>query len=203
MLKLPVHSHHRASLVHHLSRDLPSTTAAKILHTTASYVRQCKRKSYDDSDLVQEKYPHGVKRQKLHEGRVVEVIDFLQGACPTKSGSRHVTYNQYISDDGLYQGYCSSTQHPVCLNTFHKLKGFLRVRKKKKYLGMFDCRDCYHRTQLPSLIQQAQQSQQPYSTIVKLQLELDRCNKHYELSFHNAVSIPFSGLSSNRVNFFY
>ena len=182
MLKLPVHSHHRASLVHHLSCDLPSTTAAKILHTTASYVRQCKRKSYDDSDLVQEKYPHGMKRQKLHEGRVVEVIDFLQGACPTKSGSRHVTYYQYTTDDALYQAYRTTTQQPVSLNTFHKLKGFLRVRKKKKYLGMFDCRHCYRRTQLPSLFQQAQQSNQPYSSIVKLQLELDRCNSHNELN---------------------
>ena len=182
MRRLPVHSHHRAPLIHHLSRDLPSTTAARLLHTTPSYVRQCKRKSYDDADLLQEKYSHDVKRRKLHEGRVAEVMDFLTTACPTKSGSRHVTYHQYISDDGLYEGYRQTTQQPVSLNTFHKLKGFLRVRKKKKYLGMFDCRMCYRRTQLPSLIQQAQQSHQPYSAIVKLQLELERCNAHHELN---------------------
>lgn len=182
MQHLPVHSHHRAPLVHFLSQGLPSTVAPHILATTPSYVRQCKRKSFDDSDLVQEKYPHGVKRQRLHEGRVVEVIDFLQGACPTKSGSRHVTYYQYTTDDALYQAYRTSSQQPVSLNTFHKLKGFLRVRKKKKYLGMFDCRKCYRRSQLPSLIHQAQQTHQPYSSVLKLQLELGHCNAHHELN---------------------
>ena len=123
-----------------------------------------------------------MKRRKLHEGRVTEVFDFLTTACPTKSGSRHVTYYQYTTDDALYQAYRTSSQQPVSLNTFHKLKGFLRVRKKKKYLGMFDCRKCYRREQLPSLSQQAQQSHQPYSAIVKLQLELERCNAHHELN---------------------
>ena len=59
MRHLPVHSHHRAPLIHHLSRDLPSTTAAELLHTTASYVRQCKRKSYDDVDLLQDRSVEG------------------------------------------------------------------------------------------------------------------------------------------------
>jgi hypothetical protein len=56
MAQLPMHSHHRAPLVHHLSKGLSSATAARVLHTTASYVRQCKRKSYDDADLFTEKY---------------------------------------------------------------------------------------------------------------------------------------------------
>ncbi|MDR3548546.1 MAG: hypothetical protein P4M11_09850, partial [Candidatus Pacebacteria bacterium] len=128
------------------------------------------------------RYAHGVKRQKLHGGRVAEVMDFLTTACPTKSGSRHVTYYQYIGDEGLYQGYRTTTQQPVSFNTFAKLKGFLRVRKKRKYLGMFDCRMCYRRTQLPSLLHQAHQSHQPYSTLLRLQLELDRCNAHHELN---------------------
>jgi len=150
------------------------------------------------------RYARDVKRQKLHEGRVTEVIDFLTASCPVKSGSRHVTYHQYVGDTALYEAYCLSTQHPICFNTFMKLKSFLRIRKKKNYLGMFDCRNCYRRTQLPSLIQQAQQTQQSYSSIVKLQLELDRCNKHYELSFPNAVSsIPLRGLYSNLDNFLY
>ena len=146
-------------------------------------------------------YARGVKRRKLHEGRVTEVFDFLTSACPTKSGSRHVTYHQYIGDDGLYEGYRQTTQQPISFNTFHKLKGFLRVRKKKKYLGMFDCRKCYRREQLPSLIQQAHQSHQPYSSILHLQLELGRCNYHQELSFPSAVSTRSRGLSSSRVNF--
>jgi hypothetical protein len=129
------------------------------------------------------RYAHNVKRQKLSDGRIAEVIDFLTAACPTKSGSRHVTYHQYLTDDALYQGYLSYTQQPVCFNTFLRLKNFLRVRKKKKYFGMFDCRDCYRRTQLPSLIQQARQSNQPYENIAKLELELVRCNQHHELSF--------------------
>ena len=128
------------------------------------------------------RYSHGVKRAKLHEGRVAEVIDFLQHACPTKSGSRHVTYYQYIGDDDLYQAYRTTTRQPVCFNTFYKLKGFLRVRKKKKYLGMFDCRSCYRLTQLPTLIAQAQHSHQPHSSIVKLQQELQRCTTHQELN---------------------
>src|SRR4051812_27293547 len=42
MSLLPIHSHHRAPLVHHLSKGLDSTTASNILNTTSSYVRQCK-----------------------------------------------------------------------------------------------------------------------------------------------------------------
>lgn len=55
MAQLPVHSHHRAPLVQVLSRDLSSTVAAAALHTSASYVRQCKRKDYSDADLYHEK----------------------------------------------------------------------------------------------------------------------------------------------------
>jgi len=55
MSSLPLYSHHRAPLVNVLSKDLPSTTVAKILHTTPTYVRQCKRKNYDDADLLQNK----------------------------------------------------------------------------------------------------------------------------------------------------
>ena len=123
-----------------------------------------------------------MKRAKLHEGRIAEVVDYLQHACPTKSGSRHVTYYQYTTDDALYHAYHATTQQPVCFNTFSKLKGFLRVRKKRKYLGMFDCRACYRRTQLPALIQHAQQSHQPFSSILKLQLELQRAEAHHQLN---------------------
>lgn len=55
MAQLPVHSHHRAPLVQALSQDLTSTAAAKALHTSASYVRQCKRKDYTDADLFHDK----------------------------------------------------------------------------------------------------------------------------------------------------
>jgi hypothetical protein len=52
---LPVHSHHRAALLHALAKDLPSTTAAKLFGTSDSYVRQVKRKDYSDSDLMQDR----------------------------------------------------------------------------------------------------------------------------------------------------
>lgn len=56
MRALPPHSHHRAPLLHHLSKDLPSKTAAKLFGTSASYVRQVKRKDYTDADLMQDRY---------------------------------------------------------------------------------------------------------------------------------------------------
>lgn len=134
------------------------------------------------------RYAHHVKRAKLHECRIAEVISYLTSACPVKSGSRHLTYHQYVPDDALYQGYKASSQQPVCFNTFIKLKSFLRVRHQRHYLGMFDCRLCYRLTQLPALIQQAHAAQTGYAERVKLELELDHCNKHHDLSFHNAVS---------------
>ena len=47
--------HHRAPLLHHLSKGLPSTTAAKLFGTSASYVRQVKRKDHSDADLMQDR----------------------------------------------------------------------------------------------------------------------------------------------------
>ena len=55
MAELPVHSHHRAPLVHALSKGMSSPAAAAALHTSASYVRQCKRKDYSDADLYHDK----------------------------------------------------------------------------------------------------------------------------------------------------
>ena len=48
MAALPTHSHHRAPLVHHLSQGMSSAVAAPLLHTSASYIRECKRKDYSD-----------------------------------------------------------------------------------------------------------------------------------------------------------
>jgi hypothetical protein len=140
-----------------------------------------------------------VKRAKLHEGRVAELMLYLTSACPTKSGSKHVTYHQYIDDEALYHGYRNITQQPVCFNTFMKLKEFLRVRHMGKYLGMFDCYACYRRTQLPSLIEK----ETTHVERVKLQLELDACNKHHELDFHSAISTSPHGVCFDRVSFLH
>ena len=66
MSDLPVHSHHRATLVHYLSKDLDSETAARVLHTSSSYVRQCRRKSYDDADLFLDKFEAHFDTREMH-----------------------------------------------------------------------------------------------------------------------------------------
>lgn len=108
MATLPVHSHHRAPLVHHLSQGMTSAAAAPLLHTSASYIRECKRKDFSDSDLLQDKYARDVKRQKLPEATVAQVFNFLAAACPTPSGSRSLTFKQYVNDDPLYQAYTAT-----------------------------------------------------------------------------------------------
>src|SRR4051812_16781510 len=133
MTDLPTHSHHRAPLVHFLSAGLPSTIAAKILHTTPSYVRQCKRKLVDASDLLTEKYSHDVRRQKLHPAVLTEVIEYLRAACPTKSGSKQPTFRQYIADAALYDSYRTGVTQPVSFNTFLAIKKWLRARRVGQY----------------------------------------------------------------------
>ena len=49
MASLPIHSHHRAPLLSALSRDIPSSAAAPLLHASPSYIRDCKRKDVSGS----------------------------------------------------------------------------------------------------------------------------------------------------------
>lgn len=111
MAALPVHSHHRAPLLHQLSQGISSAAAAPLLHASASYIRECKRKDYSGSDLLQDKYARDVKRQKLPEATLASVFSFLTAACPTPSGSRSLTFKQYVKDDILYTAY-KDTQPP-------------------------------------------------------------------------------------------
>ena len=122
MAALPTHSHHRATLVHFLSKGLDSTTAASLLHCSASYVRQVKRKDWSDSDLLQDKYARDVKRQKTDPAVLTELCDFLAASCPTKSGERSITYRQYVSDDALYQAYSTTALSPLSFHTFSDIK---------------------------------------------------------------------------------
>jgi hypothetical protein len=134
MAALPTHSHHRAPLVHFLSKGLDSTTAASLLHCSASYVRQAKRKDWSDSDLLQDKYARDVKRQKTDPAVLTELCDFLAASCPTKSGERSITYRQYVSDDALYQAYSTTALSPLSLHTFSDIKQWMRVKHAGKYL---------------------------------------------------------------------
>ena len=142
---LPAHSHHRAPLLHHLAQGITSTTAAATFHSSASYVRECKRKNCDDSDLLVEKYSRDVSRQKLPVEVLLRVINYIKENCPTKSGAPRVEYRQYVNDAELFSGYLSSPKGGigvVSLNTFLKYKRELGVKRVRSYWGQFDCAKC-------------------------------------------------------------
>ena len=134
------------------------------------------------SSIIVYRYARDVKRAKLHEGRLVELLEYIRTACPVKSGSRHETHRQYCTDDALYEGYRQSTTAPVSFDTFYKYKGMLRVRRSRKYFGMFDCHICYRLEQIPSETTRAD-----YATRVKLLIELAEAKKHRELVFISAM----------------
>jgi hypothetical protein len=185
MAALPVHSHHRAPLIHYLSEGLDSTTAATLLHTSASYVRQCRRKDYSNSDLLQDLYARDVSRQKTDPSVLTQLCDFIAASCPTKSGDRCVTYHQYVSDDALYQAYCTTFFPAVSFHTFYNIKQWMRVKHAGKYLGQFDCSKCLRLKQLPTLIAAATDGEHR----TQLQLEEQRCRCHEELKNCNAITI--------------
>ena len=142
MAALPVHSYHRAPLISALSQHIPSTTAATLLRAAASTIRNAKRKDHSSSDLMQQSYSHGVKRQKIAAQRISDLCDFIAAACPTKSGERSVTHHQFTTDDSLYSAYRRSTSTPVSFSCFYKIKRWMRVRCAGRYLGQFDCSKC-------------------------------------------------------------
>ena len=193
MSLLPIHSHHRAPLVHFLSAGLTSTQAAAILHTSASYVRQCKRKDYSECDLLQDRYARDVKRQKTDPSVLTELCDFLATSCPTKSGDRCVTYHQYVSDDTLYEQYMTTVMAPVSFHTFYNIKQWMRVRHAGKYLGQFDCAKCCRFRQLQNIIPTASPADVP-----SLREEEQKCHQHQQLVFRSAISTSSNGLSSDR-----
>lgn len=120
MQSLPAHSHHRAPLLHHLAQGLTSSQASDMLSASASYIRECKRKNQDDSDLMTENYSSDVKRQKLPAEVILHLCNFLKDNCPTKSGASTVQYRQYVNDAELYARYLSSklpSLDTVCLRT--------------------------------------------------------------------------------------
>lgn len=123
---LPVHSHHRAPLLHHLSQNITSTEAAAAFNTSASYIRECKRKNMSDSDLLTQKYSSDVKRQKFNDATINHAMNFIIDNCPTKSGSSIIQPRQYLNDAELYTNYLSSNPKEeitlVSLNTFMKYK---------------------------------------------------------------------------------
>ena len=181
MASLPVHSHHRAPLLSALSQHIPSTTAATLLHAASSTIRNAKRKDYSDSDLLQQKYAAGVKRQKLSDERVEQLCDFVASACPTKSGEKSVTYHQYTTDDSLYSAYCQSTSNPISFHTFYKIKRWMRVRRAGRYLGQFDCSKCCMFNKL--------QHKADADLTGEEANEMRKCLRHRETRFFNSSTI--------------
>ena len=148
---LPTHSHHRAPLIHHLTQNITSTEAATAIKQSASYIRQCKRKNQDESDLMTGKYSQGVKRQKLGDSSINNIFNFIKDNCPVKSGSNQIRYRQYMNDEDLYKLYSQTVPpniHVVCLKTFNIYKKQLNVRKVRSYWGQFDCSLCIQLTRL-------------------------------------------------------
>jgi len=134
MAALPTHSHHRAPLLNQLSQHIPSSTAATLLHAAPSTIRNAKRGDYSASDLLQQHYPHGVKRQKLSSERRAELSDFVDVACPTKSGERHHTHHQFTTNQLLYDSYRRFTPSPISFHSFLLFKRLMRVRRAGRYL---------------------------------------------------------------------
>ena len=193
MAALPTHSHHRAPLLAILSSNISSTTAAPLLHSSASYIRSVKRRDHSGSDLLQAKYSSGVKRQRLADERVDQLCDYVATACPTKSGERSVSYHQYITDSALYSGYCSTTRHPVSFNTFWRVKRWMRVRRAGRYLGQFDCSRCITFYKL-------QHKPEAERTGVEAE-ELRGCILHRETDFHKGSTTSSSVPTCSRGNF--
>jgi len=178
MAALPPHSHHRMPLLNQLGRNIPSTTAAPLLHAAASTIREAKRKDYSGSDLLHDKYARDVKRQRLDDKRITELCDFVATACPTKSGGRSVTYHQYTTDTLLYDAYRGFTVRPVSFNTFRRVKQWMRVRRAGRYLGQFDCSRCLTYNKLQHM---------PVGSMTGAQAEEWRkCSLHRQLHFRSA-----------------
>jgi hypothetical protein len=115
MTMLPKHSHHRAPLLTILSDNIPSSAAAGLLHSSASYIRDCKRQDPTSSDLLTEKYQRNTKRRRLHPDQLDAVFSFLISACSPVSGTAG-PFKQFIKDDDLYQQYLDS--RPVGQSSF-------------------------------------------------------------------------------------
>ncbi len=178
MAALPIHSHHRAPLLSILSTNIPSTIASSLLHSSASYIRNAKKR---DTDLIQAKYSAGVKRQKTAPERQEQLCEFIATACPTKSGERSVTHHQHTTDSSLYTAYCQSTPTPFSFHTFYLVKKWMRVRRSGRYLGQFDCSRCIaffklqHKPETQRTGEEAE--------------ELRHCTRHRETVF-TAAALP-------------
>ena len=71
----------------------------------------------------------------------------------------------------------SADRVPVCLNTFLRVKKWLRVRRAGKYFGRFDCKKCLRLKQIPFL----QMRERSAAKFVKLGEELKECREHQEV----------------------
>jgi hypothetical protein len=130
--------------------------------------------------MCSSRYAHAVKRQKTSAVTQAATCDFIAGACPTKSGDRHLTYHQFVTDDALYNAYKQCVAQPVSFSTFAKYKQWMRVVHEGKYLGQFDCGHCARLPKLPALITAAG-AEGNFGKKVALEMEQQRCLRHSQL----------------------
>jgi len=192
MAALPPHSHHRMPLLNQLGRNIPSTTAAPLLHAGASTIREAKRKDYSGSDLLHDKYARDMKRQKTDPARKEEAQAFIKVACPTKSGEKSPTLHQYTTNKLLYDSYCNFTPRPYSFRTLWTLKKAMRVRYAGRYLGQFDCSKCVTLKKLQYLPEDQLTGEQAE--------ELRKCRLHKQTSFLSPSTSQRCGVSSARVS---
>jgi hypothetical protein len=116
--------------------------------------------------------------------------------------SEHPTYHSrlrlFIVVE-VHVGRLFADCRPVCLNTFIKLKQWLRVRHSGAYFGMFDCMKCLRLPLLPSLMKQASEAGK-VADYLRLGQEFEAAKLHAKNSFCNAICSTRSGLTFCRVS---
>jgi len=122
-----------------------------------------------------------VKRQKLSSERRAELTDFLDVACPTKSGERHHTHHQFTTNQLLYDSYRRFTATLISFHSFLLFKRLMRVRRAGRYLGQFDCSKCvtYNKLQHKLLAEMTAEEEH----------DLRRCLQHREILFRSTSII--------------
>lgn len=93
-------------------------------------------------------YATNTTRKRKRDDIKLPTFQFFESLCPTKSGSKTLTFYQSYTDTQLYQEYVKHMeQHgiePLGEKAFNTLKKQMPIKKINSYWGMFDCLLCYH-----------------------------------------------------------
>jgi hypothetical protein len=146
--RLPVHSHNRSELLHHLTQGIQTHTAADIFNVCDTTIRNAVNNT-DQGDLFT-KYRPGTHRRSRSDDERSFVHAFVRNSCPPRSGEKQERYYQYLTDKALYEEYTDyvsthNNDHPIdkhiilCYDSFIKLKCELRISIRRAYWGQFDC----------------------------------------------------------------